>query len=1232
MAHDGGGYARPRRRRRRRYSAGPTGRGVGLRGNTPKRHRPKIRTPIRRAPKQYRPGAPAPHYRPRPKAQRGLITSSGKVIHPARDRHSAAHAVQTLGYKATAQRYGKHVANAGRARIQQVRERKQFRNVLRGGKFGAQFTVKNHRGLLGDIGHAAGETAKFLGSHVGQHPELPAKPSDSPAIRELRKAEKISTSPRLTPQRLSDAPAVKAVKKIGKATGYGHRILPGEQPTTVGRGSAVDKAVRKQLGPKGALPKTGHKIARKVEKLHPPGKTTQTQEFPIGKLAGEAIDLAANVPASTAATVQATQEAVSGKPAKLKKLGRDYGKQSAVVALAEGRPGEAVKRFGQHPVASTLEVTGAGGAISRTAGRVARTAPKGSTLHKIGSTERRPKEAPGTSIKVHREYSKGTLGKAVQVGLERHGAKKSKRLYAKAHAIEEHAKNQGHEVRAENTRRKAEGADPNRASEKDLRKRYDVREGLAEPRRRMHRAKVTRQATQALDVKHPDLALLLAQKIVKPTRESVSAYRDQIGHHIKNNPSFGEHPAKRVAAKRLHRQLGDILADKNLDLKAHHEAGVKYSKVVAPLQKKLVQKKILAEEQGRMAPLVPYARQHMGATWNAKDRHLELPVKGGGARRLEASDIEAHMRKNGINPAEVAYVSHRPGAGGAIDYYRAWQRPHEIMGPSRTGHATVEGTHAVSKEIGRANASSMQGLIDAHDEYAAFIKENGLRKHNGKLKGFRSRHEGDQWIRNMQAVRKDQPGGGASTYHWRLVPVRPTFGKADHGRQLLEDAEHSRDISDVQGGLEAAAKGQGEEHTRYVAVPADVADQMYKHLRVLNPTAFGKGMRVGMQAFRGAVLATSPTWLTGNAVEATLRSLVSRSGPTSYKLGRAVLGRLHELDPALAEEVRLRIGEGHFGMQELQAVHTAAESFRGTSAEPLARGLASFRRTPGPKQIAHVWKLYSHAIFKGNGLLEQQFKVAMLGRYVQDFQLKGNALRNWDKAVDQAARGLKDTNEQARAAEWVRRAYGRYEAFSPNQRLFIAQYTPFLAWTLNAYKFLFDVLPRDHPVLTGALAAQHQATGDWRKAHGRGPDTKLPDFLKTTIPVKGGSIPAGRYTPFGVAGDPYGGLESLILPQFSGTLAALQGLDWKGDPLGGANRASEVPDNVKAKAVGTSLLEAFVPILGTTRKVEKYGAQGLNPFRKIRKVSKKQKRKVQSKPEGWGSGGSGFGSGGGWGQ
>ena len=148
--------------------------------------------------------------------------------------------------------------------------------------------------------------------------------------------------------------------------------------------------------------------------------------------------------------------------------------------------------------------------------------------------------------------------------------------------------------------------------------------------------------------------------------------------------------------------------------------------------------------------------------------------------------------------------------------------------------------------------------------------------------------------------------------------------------------------------------------------------------------------------------------------------------------------------------------------------------------------MARLRRTRGPKQIANAWRKYTEFIFSKNGMVEAQIRQAGLGRYIKDEILPPGALRDWDKAVEDAAQGSRGTDAQVAAGRWLDRAYGKYDKWGPDMKRLIGWYTPFIAWQFNAIKFLTLVPPRDHPVLTGLLAANHQATEEWRKKMGLG--------------------------------------------------------------------------------------------------------------------------------------------------
>jgi hypothetical protein len=180
--------------------------------------------------------------------------------------------------------------------------------------------------------------------------------------------------------------------------------------------------------------------------------------------------------------------------------------------------------------------------------------------------------------------------------------------------------------------------------------------------------------------------------------------------------------------------------------------------------------------------------------------------------------------------------------------------------------------------------------------------------------------------------------------------------------------------------------------------------------------------------------------------------------------------------------------------------------------------------------------------------------------------------------------GGKDINVMSALAREVTRMNGRYSGFSPKVQAAIAGYTPFLAWTLSATNFLFNVMPRDHPVLTSLIASSNEATEAWRKANGLdfdpfGDAATAPGWLQGSIPGKDGShLRIGRYVPFGLANDDLpilGPYASAILPQASGILAAAKGEDWTGRSL---TKGTDPSAARKVAAGGSAFLRGIVPL------------------------------------------------------
>jgi uncharacterized membrane protein YgcG len=345
---------------------------------------------------------------------------------------------------------------------------------------------------------------------------------------------------------------------------------------------------------------------------------------------------------------------------------------------------------------------------------------------------------------------------------------------------------------------------------------------------------------------------------------------------------------------------------------------------------------------------------------------------------------------------------------------------------------------------------------------------------------------------------------------------------------------------------------------------------------------------MGAQQFKAAVLTTTLTWPTGNIAEAALRTGLRRAGPMSYFHGRAILKDLEEIDPRAAQELRIRLGHGHFGSAELDTIHTTIQDFKGSRGEEIAKLLERLRHAPVAEQAATGWKFWTSKVFDLNARAEKQFHYALLGRYAKSEmpQLMGQAAKD-------AAEGLRGTNAQYSAAEWVVDAYGRYDSFEPGTQFVKAHYAPFVAWTMNAAKFLLQQLPRDHPLATSLLAVSTRASEDWRKQHGF---DIVPAWMQGMVPIGGNKLRvAGRYTPFGLAADPVGTLGSLF--PLSGLIMNSQGLDWKGAPLGGAQRSSDVPNSEKVKAALGTVIGMFVPAAAPWQKIQGKGLKTLNPVR-----------------------------------
>jgi hypothetical protein len=933
-------------------------------------------------------------------------------------------------------------------------------------------------------------------------------------------------------------------------------------------------------------------------------------------LVKDAINLPAQAIPSLYVPIAAGVEALRGKPARLRKFGSDIKSSDPIYAAGEavvkGVSGDtkgaskaasrAVKLTKAHPGFTAAEVIGAKGTLGRGITRAQRLAGK--------HPGARPSAIlPGTSLVEHRTYSKDAFTRAKQKRQDRRATERSARLHAEADALEKvdpgkHA-DRIEELHNEATHGTSIGfkrfsPDPSRMTDAEVRRRAASRVAVNETTRRENRSRVALEVQHAITpkvgrarVKPTAATTLHAQAITDGTVADLAKYKAQVAGEYKSLPAAG-----RKSNRELQKQIQKAI-DSNPDPAHLRAAATAYRAIMAPRTQALVDRGMLPAAAAQKAPLVPYAVRHMGAKVTE-----DGPVHPDTGEPIRTKEIRAHMKARAI--PEPAYVTQAPGAGNA--FFVSSNRPQAVPRTKRTGGATARGTFEGHPRVLAETAARTQGLIDASDGFTATIKEFAHKPTLGKLKDKKS---ADAKARELSA---------STGVEYQPVRVSPFGGRGEQLQNLLDEAGEDPGATStsaahpINDALHSAYRGE-DGPGPWALIPKTAADEFAAHAQRMGAGPIAKvGQLVG-QSFRRTVLATSPSWVAGNVTEAALRSTLAGAGPKSYRIGRDVLKKVDALDSQLGQELRARaVGGGHFASADNLHVRRGAEQFAGTQLEPIATGLHKFWQSPGPRQAAHVWNKWTDLVFRQlNGRVESAFQTAMLGRALRESPLMPPDLpRLSARAVDEAARGMTDTNAQAALAKSVERMYGKYNGFTADMRWGIAMYTPFIAWSLNAVKFIGQVLPQDHPTTLAVIAASEQATAEWRKSHGLDlfmGEGRLPGFLQGSIPLKEGGHQRApfRYTPFGFFGDPLENAQSSVLPQLSGVMAAFKGEDWKGAKLRDSN-GQPVTELGKAKAAAQSFTEATVPLLGIVKRVSEKGPGALNPAAPV----KPAKAKVRS--------------------
>lgn len=424
--------------------------------------------------------------------------------------------------------------------------------------------------------------------------------------------------------------------------------------------------------------------------------------------------------------------------------------------------------------------------------------------------------------------------------------------------------------------------------------------------------------------------------------------------------------------------------------------------------------------------------------------------------------------------------------------------------------------------------------------------------------------------------------------------VRPKHATQGHLHDTRADAEAVA----ARVPFDAAVRQVGE---KYAVLPKVAVDRLREHKAVGTSPAIGaKVFRTSGKLFRNAVLPLSAKWLTGQAVEAGVRSGVAGAGPMSLLREHRTFKALEVQKPGAGIEMRQRALGGHFGLtgtarEFATGQRSLADEFAGTGLAKPANVATKVGQLPGAQKVRQGWRNYTHVVFDVvNGAIEHTAQKAMTGKALKTSPLmERHVIGLSDKAVHEAARGLHATENQVALGRAVDRMYGAYAKFSPAKRETLLHSTPFYPWYANSAKFLLKVLPADHPVTAAVIANANVLEADWRKAHHQSlADPKhVPGFLLGGYPAGADkTVRLGRYTPFGASADPAQSVADLFLPQFSGAQEALRGIDWTGNRMkhpGYKGKEFTLPERLAAAAATeASVLAPGVAQLGRITGVE----------------------------------------------
>jgi hypothetical protein len=924
-----------------------------------------------------------------------------------------------------------------------------------------------------------------------------------------------------------------------------------------------------------------------------------------GHAIADALSLPAQVLPSTYLTTKAAAKAIGGDPEELNALRQQFQQTSAFPALLSGHLGEAAERAQEHPLYTALEALALKAGVGLGAGAIARRLRIPGTGHEL----RPDLVAYGDVAKQQGPYSNDLITRFFQ---RRSDAARPRgadgEVLLRPREVSRHLRSAldrevfaGEQVRRGNQRQVAHELNAAKPADQT-------------------QADVVSHAIQGI-ARNPDRAVF-----------DLQSYRDEL---VAQQPNLTA--SELTANRRQIEAIDAALANPNPD--AIYSAVRTFVDQQRPITEGLVERGLLDPQQARKAIAIPYARVHMDAGYGlsradlAEEARIREAMKQSGLSPQErgqllgslsrvrakmqtlssAGDpltldaIEQHMRDSGIEPAGLGFVTQRAApASGPASFFQPPNERAQLPRQRRTGEATARGTFDPSWDAVVQQAIHGRTILDRVHNFEHLVDRFGLRSPDGRA--FKDSAEAKRAAEhpedfNMQLP--DVPGG------WRPFRLSPWLAKKAEaeaasglGHNNALEADHPTMVENFSADAIKNALEPGDGPV--VLMPKVVTDRMRQHFQEIYPVE--KSVQAITGAFKGAVLPTSPKWAAGNALDNyVVRSFGTGITPRDMLTGRR-FARLFEKE--LTPEQRARALEsivpgGLYGSYARIQPYRALEQFAGTKIEPLARAAHAVLTSPGVRTVAELYRRYRDTVFElDSKYVEQLPQYGQLSKQAR--HELGMTRRQFRNAINAEApvvmdliRGFRNPEHVDHFAKSVENVFGNWGKNGPEARRFLTTWAPFWMWGRAAIKFAFVTLPRDHPLLTGLIAASEQMTREEREKLGFDFAGKepLPGFLQGGIPSGGGGVTAlGSLTTFGTFSDLPQFLASVPAPQFSSAILAGLGIDWKGDRLvDGKGRPASDTERIKAAVLGTA--DAFIPFLNVGRAISTRGAAGLSPFR-----------------------------------